>query len=204
MNNQVATISYNIYSAIICCQCTGSETRAHFSEVWTDLVDRGGLIHISDTIFSFFAAMEVVVKSHYSADNPLLMKELKERIITDVLQDDDVLFHWSIVAANWLEEDAHELLKIIVDHWIAMRGFSFVSSFIEQYKREQKKTLEKSKGIRKNLISKSVTQDYFDHLAKTLQYTGKGTGKESSSVAEVEQDECLDVDAGDEDYQSED
>ena len=70
-----------------------------------------------------------------------------------------------------------------------MRGFSFTSSFIEQYKREQKKTLEKSKGTQKNLVSKLC--HVCDYLAKTL-YISSGKGKENSSV--VEQDECLDDD----------
>lgn len=142
---------------------TGCETRAHFSEGWTDLVDRGGLIHISDSIFLFFVAMEVVVKPHFSTNNPsLLQKGLKERVIDDVVQESDVLFHWSMIASNWVEEDADELLKTIVNHWVTLRGFSFVSGFNEQYKKEHTKTLEKSKGTRKYLIGESKS---FDPLA---------------------------------------
>ncbi len=116
----------------------------------------GGLIHISDTIFLFFVALEVVVKPHFSTKNlSLLQKGLKERVIGDVVQDNDVLFHWSMIASNWVEEDADELLKTIVNHWVTMRGFSFVSGFNERYKKEQKKTLEKSKGTRKYLIGES-------------------------------------------------
>lgn len=74
-----------------CYYLIGPDTRVHSSEEWTDLVDRGGLIHISDTIFSFFAAMEMVVKSHYQAENPLLLKGLKESITTGVLENGDVL-----------------------------------------------------------------------------------------------------------------
>lgn len=131
---------------------TGCEARTHCSEDWIDLVDRGGLIHISDTVFSFFAAMEVVVKAHFSTDNPSVMKDVKEAVTAGVLQDSEVLFHWSMVAANWINEEADELLKAIVEHWITIRGFSFASAFNELYKQEQKKTIEKSKGTRKNLI----------------------------------------------------
>ena len=69
-----------------------------------------------------------------------------------VVQNDDVLFHWSIIAANWIEEDVKVLLKLITQEWITLRGHSFVSSFMETFKREKKKTLQKSKGTRKNLI----------------------------------------------------
>ena len=130
------------------------DSRGHQSEEWTDLVDRGGLVHLSDDIFLIFAAMEAVVKTHFKIDNPSLLKELKEKMKSDVLQNENVLFYWSMIAANWVENEAEELLSMIVDQWITIRGFSFSSSFNEKYKREQAKTLEKSKGIRKNLIGK--------------------------------------------------
>ncbi len=75
------------------------------SECWTDLVDRGGLIHISDTV---------------SIEGKLQRQ--------DNLQCDDVQFYWSIVSANWIVEEAEQLLKMCVQQ---LRGFSFVSSFME-------------------------------------------------------------------------
>ena len=63
--------------------------------------------------------------------------------------------HWSTISANWEEEEASgELLKSIVEHWVTIRGFSFTSAFMEKYKLTHMKTLQKSKGLRKTLVSK--------------------------------------------------
>ena len=48
-----------------CILYLGRESRAHLSEEWVDLMDKGGLIHISDNLFFLFAAMEAEVKSHF-------------------------------------------------------------------------------------------------------------------------------------------
>ena len=87
-----------------------------------------------------------------------------------------------------MEEDTQELLKLIAEDWITTRGFSFTSSFIEHYKREQKKTLEKFKGTRKKICHVAII------YLRPCSYIGSRKEKENSSVIEVEQDECLDDD----------
>ena len=39
----------------------------------------------------------------------------------------------------------------IAELWVTIRGFSFARSFMELYKQREKKTLEKSKALRKTL-----------------------------------------------------
>ena len=74
--------------------------------------------------------------------------------MANIIKDnDDVQFYWSIVAAEWEEETAQALLKLIVDLWITIRGFSFASAWIEKFKKEQKKFVQKSKGVRKQLCT---------------------------------------------------
>ncbi len=43
-----------------------------------------------------------------------------------------------MVTVNWEEKDAEsdELLAMIIDHWIIIRGFSFTSPFNEAYIRK--------------------------------------------------------------------
>ena len=40
---------------------------------------------------------------------------------------------------------------MIIEHWVTVRGFSFTSAFLEKYKQASKESVQKSKGIRKNL-----------------------------------------------------
>ena len=59
----------------------------------------------------------------------------------------------SILSAPWevatnIEE---QLLRMVADLWIIIRGFSCVSAWIEKYKADNKKTTQKSKELRKTL-----------------------------------------------------
>ena len=52
---------------------------------------------------------------------------------------------------SWKEDVADKILNMIVDLWITIRGFSLASAWVEQFKAHSKKTLQKSKGLRKQL-----------------------------------------------------
>jgi hypothetical protein len=65
----------------------------------------------------------------------------------DCSENEDVLYHWSVLSANWREEEVNqELFKMIINHWVTIRGFSFTSAFMETYKQRKRKTVKKSKG----------------------------------------------------------
>ena len=121
----------------------------HSSTKWTKAVDRGGLIHVDDTVYMVFAEIELVVRRY------LKTKKARDQRLTDcidiIINDENVLFAWSIVSASWQEEEAQALLKMIAEHWITLRGFSFAKSLMELYKRRSKRNVQKSKGIRKQL-----------------------------------------------------
>ena len=70
----------------------------------------------------------------------------------EAITDGDVQFYFS---ANWEEEVATALLGMIVDMWIKIRGHSTARALLEQYKLRKKKSIQKSKGIRKQLTSSS-------------------------------------------------
>ena len=56
-----------------------------------------------------------------------------------------------MLSAGWDEVSATNVLDRVVSSWITMLGFSYASAWIEKYKTEQKKTIQKSKGLRKQL-----------------------------------------------------
>ena len=68
-----------------------------------------------------------------------------------MLHNEDVLFYWSMISADW-EEEGDVLLQMIIEHWVTVRGFSYTSASLEKYKQANKKTVQKSKCTRKNLI----------------------------------------------------
>ena len=43
---------------------------------------------------------------------------------------------------------------MVARQWVKIRGFSYASAWLARYKVAQKQTTQKSKGVRKQLISK--------------------------------------------------
>ena len=76
-----------------------------------------------------------------------------EHIIASISENEDVLFLWSLVSADWEESSASALVEMIIRQWVKIRGFSYANAWIEQYKVAQKQTTQKSKGVHKQLIS---------------------------------------------------
>lgn len=127
------------------------------SSNWTNLVDRGGLLHITDDAFHVFASAEEVVRKFYCREKA---KELScgknEEIVEQVIRDEQVMFYWSVVANDMDEKIGEVLLRMIVVEWVKIRGFSFAGAWLELYKQRSKKTLQRSKGLRKVLNTSEI------------------------------------------------
>ena len=55
------------------------------------------------------------------------------------LDDEDILFYWSVLTASWDDEVAITIFHMILDMWITIRGFSTASAWVEQFKTSNKK-----------------------------------------------------------------
>ena len=77
--------------------------------------------------------------------------------MSNIISDNDVLFMWSMLAANWFQSDADVLLKMIAEEWTTLRGFSCTSAWMEKHKQSTRISLQKSKGTRRKLaVSNSL------------------------------------------------
>ena len=76
---------------------------------------------------------------------PALRKELTK--------SDPVQFMWYLISADWNDDTSAHLLDSIVTDWVKIRGFSLTGAWLEKYKADNKKTTQKSKGVRKQLLS---------------------------------------------------
>ena len=114
-------------------------------------MDRGGLVHISDTMYSLFSAMEMEMRS--LLHHHVITEGIKHKLTEQICKNDDVLFHWATIACNWEENEANALLHMLVDHWVTIRRYSFASSYVESHKQKHKNTVQKSKGLQKNLLN---------------------------------------------------
>ena len=89
--------------------------------------------------------------------DPAQLRRFKVELQEKITSDDDVLFFWEIVSAGWEVEESQVLLKLIAEHYITIRGFSFVSGLLEKYKQAHKRSIQKSKGVRKQLVPVTAT-----------------------------------------------
>ena len=127
------------------------EGTGHESEDWTNLIDRGALKHISDSTYMLFLCIELELRKHLRDGCASEKSGVREKAVESILENEDMLFYWSLVSVDWEEEESKVLLKKIVEHWVTLRGFSFTGAFLEMYKRNNKKSVQKSKGLRKKL-----------------------------------------------------
>ena len=108
------------------------------SQDWINAIDRGGLIHINNDTYELLLAMEKELRNHLkSAEHQPGCR---------------CAIFWYLISSDWEESSAKALLEMIINEWVTLRGFSYASAWVEKFKVEHKKTTQKSKGIRKQLI----------------------------------------------------
>ena len=74
---------------------------------------------------------------------------VKETIISSIK---DVQTRWSpLIGAIDEDDDAQELLATIVELWITIREHSLTATWLEYYKKATKKSVKKSKQLRKSI-----------------------------------------------------
>ena len=125
------------------------------SEDWVRSIDRGGLKYVSDMTYMVFMSMEQEVRKHLKIGK-VSQGPQRETIERHIKKNTDVLFYWCIVSAEWEDTTASTLLDMIVTLWVTIRGFSGASGWLEKYKQMNKTTVQKSKGVRKQLVSTST------------------------------------------------
>ena len=125
-------------------------------ESWTTLIDRGGLFHVSDSTYTLFHAMEEEVRDHLrKMPTHKITDGFKQKLLSSIASNEDALFYWSMLSADADEEDAQTLLKMMIELWVTIRGFAFASSWIELHKQASKKTIQRSKALRRNVQDSS-------------------------------------------------
>lgn len=124
----------------------------HESEDWISSLDRGGLWHVTDDVFTFFCYMEEVIR-HYFRRSNTKGSDLTE-VTKSVVTNEEVLFQWCLLSLELDHKVGEQLRDMIVKLYITVRGFAFASSCMELYKKWKKETIQKKKGIRSRVLNK--------------------------------------------------
>ena len=83
----------------------------------------------------------------------------KKEIIERVTCNEDVVFYWIIVTADFDtdDEEVHQmLLEMIVELYIMMRVFSYASGWMEKFKKSTKQSTQRLKSLCRDLHDKSI------------------------------------------------
>ena len=147
------TIVYSLY-----CFLEDSEETQDQQELpqtiqeWCRIVDRGGLFHCTNEFTHFLTSVETVIKSAMKRGNEKLFNTvlLKQTI----LHDHAVSNWWSTLRTQGdINDDkiSADLLHLLLTDYINLRGFAFAARWMEMYKRENKKVIDKTKGMRTKL-----------------------------------------------------
>ena len=137
-----------------------------YTTEWIKLVNRGKLFQLSDEAFHFFCDLERKVGAYLrdlfkSASGQIEHTDVEKKkvIISNIIEDTDVHFSWLLLCLD-LDDDelSKELLGLVAEMWITIRGFSMASAWIEHYKQSKETCTKKKQGLRKGLKRKQLAQ----------------------------------------------
>ena len=122
-----------------------------YTKEWIKLVDCGGLFNVNDNSYVFFRALELLTRSvllrHFKSSS-----SSKDTLIKDIIDGDDILQLWSELSIDIPNADeANELLQHVIELWITIRGHSMGGAWMEQFKKENQKSVKKKKGLLKGI-----------------------------------------------------
>lgn len=121
-------------------------TEESVSTEWITAVNHGGLLFVNNMTFELFYSMELEFRQFVGTDG------INSCAVERMEKNDNILFCWRIVSTAWDEECSSVLLPMILRLWVTIRGYSLCSAWMEKYKVAQKKTVQKSKSLRKELV----------------------------------------------------
>ena len=130
-------------------ECTDLFT---YSAQWVKEVNRGGLKKVNDMVYLLCREIELEVRKYFRMDS---VRELnsgsKEKIVSAIMVNESVEFQWCLLSVDLQERGAQQLLKMIAELWVTIRGFSFTKSWLESYKQAKGKGTSKSKSLHTKL-----------------------------------------------------
>lgn len=109
------------------------------SEEWVSTVDRGGLIHVTDSFWQTLCAVEYSIRQSNTAVFD------KTKLHKNILDNSEVLFNWCCASAMVDDDEKMAVLNLVIT---TIRGFSFAKSVLETF---TKKSTSKAKPLRKKI-----------------------------------------------------
>ena len=98
-------------------RCIDSNTQhdGSLTPGWITLIDMVGL----------FSAIKEELREHFKPSQITNITNSKEAIDKAIIENEEVQFHWSMLASDINKRDADHVLAMIVELWVRIRGNSF-------------------------------------------------------------------------------
>ena len=123
-----------------------------YSSEWIDLINRGGLVHVTEESHQLFISIDYNTRHHMCMEKSKSMDDGFQKHLTNMIATyDDIQFNRVMTGV-----DNEDLLREIIALWITIRGPSFAKSVMEKYKLADKKSSEKSKGLCTRLFTEQL------------------------------------------------
>ena len=155
LQSKIENGSHEFKELVLCLMAlvrSGSHEECGNDEEWMRMIDRGGLWYIKESTYSLFLAIEEETRQCLKALSNQCSK-CQQEIVKMILSNEDVLFYWTIASAGFeIDDEVHDvLLKMIVELYVTMRGFSYASMWMKKYKKSSKKSTQHSKSLHRHL-----------------------------------------------------
>ena len=139
------------------------------STEWINLIDRGGLVHVNDTCYQLFLAIEHTTWQEIQISKVGSMDDGFRRYLENTLStDNNILFNWTMITGD--ETEREDVLLALIKLWVT-RGFSLAKAVMEKYRNDSKKTTTKSKGLQTRLFTDKVY--ITSHCVNVMHYDQK-------------------------------
>lgn len=123
-----------------------------YSTIWQELIDRGGLYHISDDTFQLIESIEMVVRQHFDIPTVRLLTpgiDCYKAVYEEALDTSTIMARWERIAEDIphkYELYSLQLLSKITELWVTIRGHSFAKGFNMKFEK-----VKYQQGTRKSL-----------------------------------------------------
>jgi len=99
-------------------------------------------------------------RKNYEITSESAMSEIfdccQDKLISCLVQIERVASYIRMANLDLEPEEEIVLVRLLVEHWIRIRGFSFAGAYMELYKQKSKKNLQRSKALRTRLAPSST------------------------------------------------
>ena len=126
----------------------------NYTNVWINIQDRGGLFHVSDSVYNLFQCMEKSTQQTLQLNRIGTLKKtnIKEALVSKLQEDKFVRKMWEeALAGRSGKVDWEPLLISVINYWVKIRVHAFVKVYLELRKRDSFASKRGERSLRKEL-----------------------------------------------------